>query len=167
MNAGDKAAAGLTETLGDLFGSGWLCMSAFMPAVLAFGGMAMAGTTTLLLDLVDRFAAAELAGDTDFLDQTLAADFTGIGPRGFMLTKEQWIDRFESGDLTHQSYTWSVLNIRLYGDTAIITGCQSFTGQHKGRDIQGNSRGTLIFVLIDGQWQIAGVQLSQIAEGAS
>jgi len=167
VNAGDKGAAGLNETLGDLFGTDWLCMTAFMPAVLAFGGIAMAGTTTLLLDLVDRFTAAELAGDIDFLNQTLAADFNAIGPRGFMLTKEQWIDRFESGDLTHQSYDWSNLNIRLYGDTAIVTGCQSFTGQHKGRDIEGNFRGTLVFVTIDGQWQIAGLQLSQIAEGAS
>ena len=116
-------------------------------------------------DIAEAFALAELRGDTDFLDRTLTDDFIGIGPRGFMLTKEQWLDRYRSGDLKNEEFTWDDVKARAYGDAAIITGRQCGRGAYKGHGIGGAFRGTLIAVRIQGNWQIAGLHLSSIAEG--
>src|SRR5262249_60747424 len=67
-------------------------------------------------------AAAELSGGAAFFESALAEDFVGVGPLGFMLSKKDWIDRYASGDLKHQSFEWGDAQIRLYGDAAVVIG---------------------------------------------
>lgn len=50
-----------------------------------------------VLDLLQRWAAAEQDNDPDLLDAVLAEDFVGVGPLGFVLTREQWLGRFRGG----------------------------------------------------------------------
>src|SRR5215213_7598282 len=53
--------------------------------------------TTAVLDLVERWAAAEQGNDAEALDGLLADDFVGVGPVGFVLGREQWLGRFGNG----------------------------------------------------------------------
>jgi ketosteroid isomerase-like protein len=115
-----------------------------------------------LEDLSHDRAAAELRGDTAFLERTLADDFIAIGPRGFMLTKEQWLERHRTGDLRYQSFTWDEVAVRVYGDAAIVTGRETTQATYKGQTIQGQFRTSLVFVQQDGDWRLAGLQLSPI-----
>jgi ketosteroid isomerase-like protein len=88
-------------------------------------------TAQELEQLSTNWATAELEGDTAFIEQLLADDFVGIGPRGFMLTKEQWLDRLKSGDLTYESFSWDELQTRTYGDAAIVIGRETSKGTYK------------------------------------
>lgn len=112
------------------------------------------------------WATAELRGDTSFLQETLADDFVGVGPRGFMLTKEQWLSRHEAGSLRYEAFGLDEVQVRLYGDTAITVCRQSARGVYEdenGRfDLDDQFRATLIFVRPDETWQLAGLQLSPI-----
>jgi ketosteroid isomerase-like protein len=113
--------------------------------------------------LAEEWAAAELRGDTAFMEHTLADDFVGIGPRGFMLTKEQWLARYASGDLRHESFALDEVAVRSYGGAAVATGRQSQRGTYQGRDIAGQFRVMQVWVKQGGRWLLAGLQLSPIA----
>lgn len=109
--------------------------------------------------------AAELSGDTSFLEQTLAEDFTGIGPRGFILSKQDWIQRITSGALKYEQLEWDEVKVRLYGDAldaAIVTGRLKQRATYQGQPAEGGFRTTLVFVRQQGHWLVAGLQLSPI-----
>ena len=116
--------------------------------------------------LVEDWATAELQGDTAFLKSTLADDFVGVGPRGFTLTKEQWLARYEAGNLKYESFALDEVEIRPYRDAAVAVCRQTAEGVYEdenGRyDIHEEFRVTLVFVKQQGRWLLAGLQLSPI-----
>jgi hypothetical protein len=76
--------------------------------------------TKELNKFIEDWANAELAGGTTFLHATLADNFVGVGPLGFVLTKEQWLGRF-AGGLSYESFALDEVEARLYGDAAVVT----------------------------------------------
>jgi hypothetical protein len=116
-----------------------------------------------LRHLGEERAHAELRGDTQFLHQLLADDFVGVGPRGFLLTKEQWIERLDSGDLAYDTLTCDDVQVRIYGDTGVAIGRETSKLKYKGQEMQGQFRETQVYVRLDGRWRLASLQLSPIA----
>jgi uncharacterized protein (TIGR02246 family) len=128
--------------------------------------MTQADTQQQVLDLVQRWAAAERAGDAAALDALLDADFVAIGPRGFVLTREQWLDRYRSGVLRNQAFVVENAHVRDYGDAAILVGVQAQQTTHQGRDVSGRFRLSQVAVRKGGRWLLAGLHLSGPLESA-
>ena len=63
-----------------------------------------------VLDLVERWAHAELAGDVDAYADLLDDEFVGVGPVGFVLDKQQWAQRHR-GDLENHGFEIIVLEL--------------------------------------------------------
>jgi hypothetical protein len=120
-----------------------------------------------VLHLADTWATAELRGDTAFLEDRLSEDFLGIGPLGFMLTKQEWIARHQSGDLRYQSFSLDEVKVRVYSDAAILTGRQVQEAAYRGNPIPGQFRITLVFIQQQGPWRLASLQLSAIGQPPS
>ncbi len=116
--------------------------------------------------LANAWAAAELGGDTASLKEILADDFVAVGPRGFVLSGMQWIARHDTGSLEYRSFGLDEAEVRTYGDAAIVVCCQTAAGVYEdenGRyDIDERFRATLVFVRQEGNWRLAGLQLSPI-----
>lgn len=119
--------------------------------------------TRELREVIEEWAAAEQRGDAASLEGALAEDFIGIGPRGFMLTKDQWLERHESGKLRYRSLELDEVQVRLYGDAAVVTGRQSAEGKYEDFDLRDQFRATLVFVKQRERWMLAGLHLSPIA----
>jgi ketosteroid isomerase-like protein len=117
-----------------------------------------------LMKLGDELASAEQRGDIAFLGRTLADDFLLIGPRGFMLNKEQYLVRYKSGALQPGTNERDELQLRLYGDAAIMTARETVTGSYQGQEFHNQLRGTRVFVKRNGHWLLAHTQLSPIME---
>lgn len=113
-----------------------------------------------ILDVVRHWTDAELHSDADTLDTLLAGDFVGIGPRGFVLTHEQWVARYRGGDLRNEAFALLETAVREYGDTAVVVGIQDQRTSFQGHDASGRFRATLILVRQADRWLIAGWQAS-------
>ncbi len=113
-------------------------------------------------DLGHRWAQAEQRGDAATLDALSTDDFTLIGPLGFVLDKQQWLDRYRGGSLVTRSLNWDELSVRDYGGTTVVIGRHTQQAEFRGHRADGEFRATHILVQRDGQWLLAGIQLSPL-----
>ena len=112
----------------------------------------------------DAWATAELQGDTSFLERILADDFVGVGPLGFLLNKQEWLARLQSGDLKYTAHTLDEVKVRAYNEAAIVIGRLTQEAAYRGNPINVMMRTTLVFVHQDGQWQLAGLHFCNIGQ---
>jgi hypothetical protein len=113
--------------------------------------------------LAGAWANAELRSDTTLLGRLLADDYLGIGPLGFLLTKQEWLARHEAGDLKYQSFTLDEVKVRVYNtDAAVLTARHAQQATYRGNSIPGEFRIMLVFVHQREQWQLVSLQLSSI-----
>ena len=117
-------------------------------------------TSEQVLDLGRRWADAERQSDAAALDALLAADFVAVGPRGFVLNRQQWLDRYRSGDLRNEAFSWQDVAVRDYGEAAVAVGIQAQQTSYQGHDASGRFRLTLVAARQAGRWLIAGLHLS-------
>lgn len=110
--------------------------------------------------LIGAWAAAEERGDSDAIDGLTAPDFTAVGPRGFVLDKTAWLERYRSGGLRNRTFTVESRSERHFGDCAVVIGSQRQTGEYDGHDVSGAFTATLIATRRDDRWLLAGVHLS-------
>jgi hypothetical protein len=114
-----------------------------------------------LEDLLRAWADAEARGDTAALDALLAADFRGDGPAGFVLDKQQWLDRHRLRDLDVGWFAWTAGDVRVLSRSAVATGTQRQIARYRGRDCSGASVCTIVAVRRDGHWRIVNLQLGR------
>ena len=116
--------------------------------------------TSDVLATVQAWAQAEEAMDNAAIGDLLDEQFMAIGPRGFVLNRQQWMARYPSGDLKNQKFEVSDTSVRLFGETAIVLAKQSQQTTYKDQDASGTFSITLILVNTGSGWRLAGEHLS-------
>jgi ketosteroid isomerase-like protein len=117
--------------------------------------------TNDVLELVRRWAAAEQQNDAGQLDGLLADDFVGVGPLGFVLTREQWLTRFANG-LENRAFTVEDPQVHEHGSAAVVVGVDAQETSFRGGDNSGRFRLTLTAVRPADRWLVASVHLGPL-----
>jgi uncharacterized protein (TIGR02246 family) len=105
---------------------------------------------------------AIVRGDASVLDRMTADDYTFITLRGELRTKSDIVKGFQSGSFRYQSRQISDLKIRVYGNSAIVTGRSTQRGSENGKDYSGDYRFTRVYVKQDGRWLTVALQATLV-----
>lgn len=118
-----------------------------------------------LRTLEAKLNEAIVRADLRFFDRVFAADFTHTNHTGAFRTKAEWLANHKPGAKSpYESFDTEDLAVRLYGDTAVVTGRSIPKGKDSmGQAITGQFRFNRVWVKRDGRWQVVSFQGTRIA----
>jgi len=108
-------------------------------------------------------AAAVVKGDIATLAAQTSEDYTLINMNGQMSGKAQMVNAFKTGQSKLTSDELSDMKVRVYGDTAVITGKADVKGTLGGKDATGQIMFTRVYVKKDGSWQSVAFQQTRVS----
>jgi hypothetical protein len=122
-------------------------------------------TSEEISKLLERFAEAQTLSDVTALSGLLSDDFKLVGPLGFVVPKQQWLEEFHSGALQIESLQWDEVDVRTYADAgfAIAIGTLTQAATYAQNRSDGRFRVTVIAIGHGVRWQLAGAHYSPIA----
>jgi ketosteroid isomerase-like protein len=108
-------------------------------------------------------AAAAVKGDVATLEKQTADDYTFINLYGQMSDKSQMVNAFKTGQTKLTSNEPSDMKVRVYGNTAVITGKANVKGTIGGKDTNGQIMFTRVYLKKNGTWQSVAFQQTAVA----
>lgn len=110
-----------------------------------------------------EWISALVQRDTATLARIMAPDCTFTYPLEGDGT-EQFIADIGSGDLSVESMTRDNVEVRVFGQTAVLTGVDTARWLYKGHVIEGYYRIIHVYAERDGRWQLVAIQACPIAQ---
>jgi ketosteroid isomerase-like protein len=132
---------------------------------LGGGSAAVAGEANdvaTLTRLSDDWDKAIVRKDEKAIAGNMAEDFRIIDGYGKVDGKSAFVADILDSKLTIDPYTVEDFNVRLYGDTALLSGRTHMTGTHDGKPFESNYRYIDIYVRTKGVWKIVSVQITKL-----
>lgn len=111
-----------------------------------------------LIQIEHEWSQADLKKDAAALNRILAEDWIGIDFEGRVITKALALRGIVSDAAALESTVLRDMKVRIYGDTAIVTGTDTEKGEYHGKDSSGKYVWTDVFVRRDGRWQAVSSQ---------
>ncbi len=112
-----------------------------------------------LVELEHKLASAWVTGDRPFIEALLAPDWAVTDPSGKVLSRQQVLDEaFLTSDRDITAMTIDDVRVRLFGDTAVVTGRTQATGAYQGNSVTVILRFTDVFVRSDARWRVVASQ---------
>ncbi|MDX2236395.1 MAG: nuclear transport factor 2 family protein [Hyphomonadaceae bacterium] len=143
-----------------------LLAAAFALSACATAPRSLDGTRAEILALQQRWAEARMAQDAAYLEEFYADDFRVLAMDGNEVSRAEDIANFATKILKPELIANEDMEVRVYGDAAVVTGVERVRGTY--RDFPGafTLRFTNIYVRDGGRWRLAHHHSTPIPERA-
>ena len=105
----------------------------------------------------EEYIAAFMQADVDWYQRHLASDFVCIESDATVLGKEEFLRNVSRGPDV-KDYTLNKVNVRVYGDAALVQATGLFTRKDGSA---GLSRYTDVYVRNGGEWKVVSAQITR------
>jgi ketosteroid isomerase-like protein len=123
------------------------------PALTPLRGETSGRAVQEVLDVKRQYDEAQLKNDSAWFERMFADDYVFVMPDSSVVTKPQTVEELRSRDITWDSAVGEDMGVRVYGDTAVVTGRFLGKGRFKEKDLNEHQRFTSVWVKRDGRWQ--------------
>jgi ketosteroid isomerase-like protein len=117
-----------------------------------------------LLTLEKAFAEAIVRNDLDGIGGLVTDDWIVIDPNGEIVDRVRFFEVIKSGALAHDMMESKDFRVRVYGDSAVVTGLTRTKGKFMGQEFSTQERATDVFVKRDGRWQCVLTHLTRFSK---
>lgn len=100
----------------------------------------------------EELRAAFVGADAIAVNRLLPEDYTTTNVNGLTRNKGQLLVDLNSGAVKTQSLTLENIEVRVYGDAAVLTADRNAKGTKAGTETGGHERMIRVFVKRDGRW---------------
>jgi len=121
-------------------------------------------------DIADQLAESHrqvldafLDGDRETLGRLVADDCRIVGPKGFLIGKEEWIDAHHTGVYEQVMLEVEHTELTLRDDLAVCCDLQRSECLFRGETIKGLFRVLNVWARTDERWQLVGIQYTAVA----
>jgi ketosteroid isomerase-like protein len=144
-----------------------LCL-ALLTCVIGYGSgpSSAAGATAAnpeILAVESLWSEAILRNDVRRMSALLAEDWVLFDSDGGALSRDRFLGVIASGDLVHDGMKLDSPAIRIYGNTAVVSGIASSSGKYRGQPFSLRERSTDVFIKRHGRWQCVLTQLTRVS----
>ena len=116
-----------------------------------------------LLTFEREFTQAVVRNDPEAIGRFVADDWVIVDADGRIIERSRFLSVIESGALTHDSMASTDIEVRVHGDTAVVTGITTSKGQFMGESFATRERSTDVLARVNGLWLCVFSQLTRIA----
>ena len=115
-----------------------------------------------ILQAEREWLLAHLNCDVEALDRLMANEYAQINSTGRIVRKAEVIASFESGTRHWDEAHSDELQVRVYGEAAVVIGRWQARGVNASQVFDYTARYVSVWVCRDGRWQIVSDQSSEI-----
>lgn len=114
--------------------------------------------------LEQKWAAAASKKDTAPLEEMLTDDYCLTSPDGHLVDKNTFIERIKDGTLVIDSLEYGDMKVRVWDQTAVVTGRMTLKAKWADNDIGGQYAFTDTFIHRDNKWLEVAGQVTKVEE---